>query len=284
MSLSNFIPSIWAGNLLSALDKAHVAVSVANREYEGDIKQGGDSVRINQIGDITVGSYTKNTNISTAQDLQDAQTILTIDQQKYFNFQVDDVDKAQTKPKVMSEAMRKAAYALRDTADTYLLGLYSQAGLGVGISGGVVSPVGLTSLNVEDTLLQVGETMDGANIPREGRFGIVPPWVVTKMILAGLTTKTMNDVLWENGKLGKVLGFDILMSNNVSKNSASWDITRNIFGVRGMSLNYAEQILSVEAYRMELRFADAVKGLHVYGAKWRADATCVLYADKTAEA
>ena len=284
MSLSNFIPSIWAGNLLSALDKAHVAVSVANREYEGDIKQGGDSVRINQIGDITVGSYTKNTNISTAQDLQDAQTILTIDQQKYFNFQVDDVDKAQTKPKVMSEAMRKAAYALRDTADTYLLGLYSQAGLGVGISGGVVSPVDLTSLNVEDTLLQVGETMDGANIPREGRFGIVPPWVVTKMILAGLTTKTMNDVLWENGKLGKVLGFDILMSNNVSKNSASWDITRNIFGVRGMSLNYAEQILSVEAYRMELRFADAVKGLHVYGAKWRADATCVLYADKTAEA
>ena len=281
MSLSNFIPSIWAGNLLSALDKAHVAVSVANREYEGDIKQGGDSVRINQIGDITVGSYTKNTNISTAQDLQDAQTILTIDQQKYFNFQVDDVDKAQTKPKVMSEAMRKAAYALRDTADTYLLGLYAQAGLAVGTSG---TPIDMTSSNVEDTLLQVGETMDSNNVPREGRYGIVPPWVVTKMILAGLTTKTMNDILWENGKLGKVLGFDVLMSNNVSKNSTSWDITRMLFGVRGTSLNYAEQILSVEAYRMELRFADAVKGLHVYGAKWRADATCVLYADKTAEA
>lgn len=284
MSLSNFIPSIWAGNLLSALDKAHVAVSVANREYEGDIKQAGDSVRINQIGDITVAGYTKNTDISAPQELADAQTILTIDQQNYFNFQIDDIDKAQTKPKVMSEAMRKSAYALRDTADTYLLGLYSQAGLGVGISGGVVSPVDLTSLNVEDTLLQVGETMDGANIPREGRFGIVPPWVVTKMILAGLTTKTMNDVLWENGKLGKVLGFDVLMSNNVSKNSASWDITRMLFGVRGMSLNYAEQIVSVEGYRPEKRFADAVKGLHVFGAKWRPDATLALYADKTAEA
>lgn len=281
MSLSNFIPSIWAGNLLSALDKAHVAVSIANREYEGDIKQGGDSVRINQIGDISVGSYTKNTNISTAQDLQDAQTILTIDQQKYFNFQVDDIDKAQTKPKVMSEAMRKAAYALRDTADSYLLGLYAQAGLAV---GSAASCIDMTSLNVEDSLLQVGETMDSNNVPREGRFGIVPPWVVTKMILAGLTTKTMNDILWENGKLGKVLGFDILMSNNVSKNSTSWDITKLLFGVRGMSLNYAEQILSVEPYRMELRFSDAVKGLHVYGAKWRADATCVLYADKTAEA
>lgn len=280
MSLSNFIPSIWAGNLLSALDKAYVAVSVANREYEGDIKQGGDSVRINQIGDITVASYTKNTNISDPQDLQDAQTILTIDQQKYFNFQIDDVDKVQTKPKVMSEAMRKSAYALRDTADSYLLGLYAQAGLAVGTSG---APIDLTSLNVEDTLLQVGETMDGANIPREGRFAIVPPWVVTKMILAGLTTKTMNDVLWENGKLGKVLGFDTLMSNNVS-NAGSWANTKIMCGVRGMSLNYAEQILSVEAYRMEKRFSDAVKGLHVYGAKWRADATLVLYADKTAEA
>jgi len=280
MSLSNFIPSVWAGNLLSALDKAHVAVSVANREYEGDIKQGGDNVRINQIGDITVGSYTKNTNISAAQDLHDAQTILTIDQQKYFNFQVDDIDKAQTKPKVMTEAMRKAAYALRDTADSYLLGLYAQAGLAVGTTG---TPIDLTSLNVEDTLLQVGETMDGSNVPREGRFAIVPPWVVTKMILAGLTTKTLNDVLWENGKLGKVLGFETLMSNNVS-NAGSWANTKCMFGVRGMSLNYAEQILSVEAYRMELRFADAVKGLHVYGAKWRADATLLLYADKTAEA
>lgn len=284
MSLSNFIPSIWAGNLLSALDKAHVAVSVANREYEGDIKQGGDTVRINQIGEITVGSYTKNTNISTAQDLQDAQTVLTVDQQKYFNFQVDDIDKAQTKPKVMAEAMRKSAYALKDTADAYLLGLYSQAGLGVGISGGVVTPIDVNSANVEDTLLTVAETMDLSNIPRDGRFAIIPPWFLNKLALAGLTTKTANDVLFANGFIDRVLGFDMLLSNNVSKNSASWDITRCMFGVKGQSLNYVEQIVSVEAYRPELRFADAVKGLHVYGAKWRADMTLCLYADKTAEA
>lgn len=284
MSLNNFIPSIWAGNLLSALDKAHVAVSVANREYEGDIKQGGDTVRINQIGDITVGSYTKNTDISDPQELADAQTILTIDQQKYFNFQIDDIDKAQTKPKVMTEAMRKAAYGLRDTADTYLLGLYSQAGLGVGISGGVVTPVDVTSANVEDAIAQVVEAMNLANIPSEGRFGIIPPWFYTKLWLAGLTTKTMNDVLYANGKVDKIANIDFLMSNNVSKNSAGWDITRMIFGVRNLSLNYAEQIVSVEGYRPQKRFADAVKGLHVYGAKWRADATCVLYADKTAEA
>jgi len=281
MSLNNFIPSIWAGNLLSSLDKAHVAVSVANRDYEGEIKQAGDQVRVNQIGDISIGTYTKNTNITAAQELQDAQTILTIDQQKYFNFQIDDIDKAQTKPKIMTEAMRKAAYGLRDVADSYILGLYTQAGLSVGTSS---SPIDLTSLNVEDTLLLIAETMNDSNIPQEGRFGIIPPWVLTKIILAGLTTKTMNDVLFENGKIGKVLGFNLLLSNNVAKNSSSWDITKMMFGVDKMSLNYAEQIVSVEGYRPELRFADAVKGLHVYGGKWRTDASLVLYADKTAEA
>ena len=30
---------------------------------------------------------------------------------------------------------------------------------------------------------------------------------------------------------------------------------------------YAEQIIKTEGYRMESRFADGVKGLHVYGAK-----------------
>lgn len=283
MSLSNFIPSIWAGNLLSALDKAHVAVSVANRDYEGEITKGGDSVRINQIGDITIGSYTKNTDISDPEELQDAQTILTIDQQKYFNFQIDDIDKAQTKPKVMSEAMRKAAYGLKDTADTYLLGLYAQAGLAVGTSG---SPIDINSANIEAALAAVSRAMDDANFPAEGRFGIVPGWFLEDLKLAGLTTKTSNDDLWKEGAVARVLGFNLLHSNNVSANTKTslWDQTRIMFGLKGLSLNYAEQIVSVEGYRPQKRFADAVKGLHVYGAKWRTDATLVLYADETAEA
>ena len=43
------------------------------------------------------------------------------------------------------------------------------------------------------------------------------------------------------------------------------------------TISYAEQIVEVQAYRPELRFADAVKGLHVYGAKVvRPDALAVL--------
>ena len=89
---------------------------------------------------------------------------------------------------------------------------------------------------------------------------------------------------WENGRVGRAFGFQFLVSNNVSKNSTSWDQTRAIFGVEGESFALAEQIVKTEAYRPESSFDDAVKGLHVYGGKvLRPDMTLTFYCDKTAE-
>lgn len=282
MSLSNFIPTVWAANILKAYEKAHVVAGLANREYEGDIRGAGDRVQINSIGAITVSSYSKNTDLDSPQSLSDAGTWLNIDQQNSFNFQIDDIDKAQTKPKTMQEAARKAGYALRDTYETYIMGKYAQAGLSVG-SYTNAAPADVTSVNVEDVIAELGETFDSNNFPTDGRFAIIPPWFHTKMWLAGITTKTANDVMYANGKVGMVNNIDFIMSNNVSKNSSSWDKSRIMCGIKGESLWLAEQIVSVEAYRMEKRFADALKGLHVFGSKWRADATICLYADKTAE-
>jgi hypothetical protein len=126
--------------------------------------------------------------------------------------------------------------------------------------------------------------MSENNIPRVGRFGIIPEWLHTKLILAGLATKTQNDALYENGVVAKVHGFDLILSNNVSKNSSSWDKTRVLFGLKGESFTFAGVINSVEPYRPEKRFEDAVKGLYIFGGKVaRPDKTLVLYADKTAE-
>ena len=74
-----------------------------------------------------------------------------------------------------------------------------------------------------------------------------------------------------------------IWNSNVS-NAGSWANTKIIAGVKNESIALAEQIVSVEAYRPESSFSDAVKGLHVYGGKIiRPDMTCVLYADYTAE-
>jgi len=199
-----------------------------------------------------------------------------------FAFKIDDVDAAQSKPKVMQEAMSSAAYELKDTQDAYIAGLYAQAGLSQNSNA---SPADITSLNVEEEFLAAAETMDNAGVPRSNRFAVIPPWIQSKLWLAGVSIITDNAALYSNGVVGRGIGFDFSVSPNVSKNSASWDKSRIICGVRNFSIALAEQVVKTEAYRPEASFSDAVKGLHVYGAKIiRPDATLTLYADKTAEA
>ena len=97
MSVKNFIPQIWSARLLAHLDKVHVYASLVNRDYEGEIKQYGDTVKINQIGDITIKKYT-GAAIDDPEELTGEQNTLTIDQANYFNFAIKDVDNAQTNP------------------------------------------------------------------------------------------------------------------------------------------------------------------------------------------
>src|SRR5689334_12725539 len=122
MSLVNFIPTVWSGTMLRYLDKAHVFAQpgVVNRDYEGEIAAFGDSVKINQLGPITISDYTKNTDLSTPEALNGNQTVLVIDKAKSFNFQVDDIDRAQQTPKVMQTAMERSAYGIADVVDAAL--------------------------------------------------------------------------------------------------------------------------------------------------------------------
>lgn len=283
MSVENFIPTIWTAKILRAMKNAQVMAFLANRDYEGDISEKGDTVHIPQLGEINVSTYTKNSTTLTYQELTDAASILSIDQAKYVAWLLDDVDKAQTLMGLMDEATNRGAYKLADTADSYLLGLYGDAGLSQNTNS---SPVNMTSLNVEEEFLSVAEQMDEANAQREGRFAVIPPWVMTKLVLAGVSTKTDNDTVYANGFIKRMLGFDFYMSNNVSVGTASTGAqTRIMCGVAKQSYTFAEQITKMEALRSDTTFGDKMRGLHLYGGKIvRPDITCVLYADKTAEA
>lgn len=199
MSVDNFIPQLWAANYFQTLQKIHVFANVANRNYEGDIKAFGDSVRIPMVGQLSVSTYTKNSTSITVSDLTDAASVLLIDQAIYTAFGVDSVDKAQAKGDLMSAGMDEAAYALNDDVDAYLAGLYADAGMAQNTNA---SPVDMTSLNVEEEFLAAAETMDENNVQREGRFAIIPPWVHTKFNLAAITTLTNNVDEWKNGEIG----------------------------------------------------------------------------------
>lgn len=273
MAVTTFIPELWNARLLYALEKAHVATNLVNRNYDGKISNHGDTVHINTIGAITVKSYTKNTDIDAPETLTTTDQTLVIDQAKYFNFQVDDVDKVQAAGELVDTAMGRAAYALADVSDAYLLGVIAAGAAAGNTIGSAAAPVALTASNVYENIVKLKTKLDKANVPNTGRTIVVPPDVHSLLLLDdrfAKSTATAGQEALINGLVGRIAGFDVYMSNNVKTGTGTdtgktpyFEITAQITD----ATTYAEQIIKTEAYRMESRFADAVKGLHVYGAK-----------------
>lgn len=268
MAVKNFIPTIWSARLLANLDKTFVYPSCVNRDYEGEIKQFGDTVKINQLGNVTVKDYTGT--IDDAEELNSSQILLTIDQKKYFNFKVDDVDKAQANVTLVDKGMGRAGVAIADVIDQYIATFVTQANIKV---GNTTTPIAITKENAYDTLVDLGVALNKKNVTKQGRFVVVPPEFV------GLLSKdsrfTKNDSVLANGVVGAVAGFEIRESNNVPVATGKYSIMAGT----DLAISYAGQVTEVEAYRPEKSFSDAVKGLYVYGAKVvQPDALCCLTA------
>lgn len=273
MAVTTFIPELWSARLLYALDKAHVATNLVNREYQGIIANQGDTVHINSIGAITVKDYTKNADIADPDALTTTEQTLVIDQCKYFNFQVDDVDNVQAAGDLVDTAMSRAAYSLADVADAYLLKTIAAGAASGNTVGAASGPIALTAENVYENIVKLRTKLDKANVPNPGRTIVVPPEVYALLLMDDRFAKSdaaAGQSALLNGEVGRVAGFTVYMSNNVRTGTGTdtgktpyFEITAQV----STATTYAEQIIKTEAYRLEKRFADAVKGLHVYGAK-----------------
>lgn len=267
MSLDNFIPQIWSARLLENLNKSHVFVGLCNKDYEGEIKGYGDQVKINSIGRVTIGDYKKNTDINDPEVLTDEQRILLINQGKYFNFQIDDVDKAQQNPKVMNAAMKEASYALADVSDQYVASFYTEAAEANCIGSDEAPTTFAAATDAYNALVRMSVKLDEANVTKGGRWIVVPAWYHALLLLDNRFVQagtSVADGVLRNGEVGRAAGFNIFVSNNVAVTGES---NFKIMAGYEQTMSFAEQIVEVEAYRPEKRFSDAVKGLHVYGAK-----------------
>lgn len=273
MAVTTFIPELWSARLLYALDKAHVATNLVNREYQGIIANQGDTVHINSIGAITVKDYTKNTDIADPDALTTTEQTLVIDQCKYFNFQVDDVDNVQAAGDLVDTAMGRAAYSLADVADAYLLKTIAAGAASGNTVGAASGPIALTAANVYENIVKLRTKLDKANVPNPGRTIVVPPEVYALLLMDDRFAKSdaaAGQSALLNGEVGRVAGFTVYMSNNVHTGTGTDTGKTQYFEITAQvstATTYAEQIIKTEAYRIEKRFADGVKGLHVYGAK-----------------
>lgn len=271
MAYSNFKPEIWSARQAYHLDKLLVYGQpiVANRDHEGEISAAGDRVKINQIGNVTTGDY-DGSDIGDPEELSTAGTYMDIDQQKFFNFAVDDVDAAQSNAPILDMAMMRAAYSMADTIDQNIAANLSSNVATSNTIGSVASPktdLG-TAGNAYEYLVDLGVLLDESNVPSFGRYVVIPPWfsgVLKKdsTYMVG-TGSTFGDQIVVNGQIGTLAGFTLLVSNNVPNTSGTK--YKIIAGV-SQAFSFASQLIETEAYRPHGKFKDAIKGLQVFGRK-----------------
>lgn len=270
-----FKPELWSKELNRKMMDSGVMVDLVNRKWEGEIKNAGDTVNIQTVGDITVNNYVATTNL-TYQDLDGDTQQLKIDQKKYWGFRVDDIDKVQANIEFMGKYTDQAKKQLVNTKDAFLLGKSADVP-----TGNQIGEVTLTPATAYSKLIDMFVLLSEANaIDNNGKDGTGKnPWLVVDPKTLGILRQApeaihatqAGDTTIRKGTLLQLAGFDIKQSTvlkSVTTGSGeSAKTTTTILAGTTEAITFAEQITKVESLRDQNSFKDIVRGLYVYGAK-----------------
>lgn len=257
MATNNFIPELWSAALLENFHRDTVVTELANRDYEGELKS-GSKITIPGIVEITAHDYKAAGRTTTPDEVQDTAQELAIDQEKAFDFFVDDVDRAQSKYS-FDAYTDSAARALVEDAETFLTALLSTQGTPV---AGAAPTDWKSSW---DAVKAVNSALNVAKVPKANRYLVINSEFESTLLdsdskLVSVNTSGDNAGLRE-ATIGRVLGFNVVTSLWLP-NDAPMAI-----GFNPSALAFVSQISSTESLRSDNKFADRVRGLHVYGAK-----------------
>ena len=290
LQTTGFIPEIWSGKLVEKFYASTVLAAISNTDYEGEIKNKGDRVKIRTKPTITIRNYSADGLLGL--DRPTGGTVeLYIGNGKYFSLILDDVMEIQSDLNVLSIWSDDAAQQLKITVDQDVLGGIvnnmaaanqgTAAGvitgnLNLGVQGSALSVVsknpGVGDIELLDVLMRMGQVLDEQNIPEVGRWVVMPAWAgrlikQSELRQAYLSGDSVS--MLRNGRLGMVDRFTIYISNLLPNNSTQpanfnageWPI----FAGHAHGLTFASQISKVETLRSELTFGQILRGLQVYG-------------------
>lgn len=276
MAIQHTIPEIWSARLLMAFDKENTYMRAVT-DRSGELAMGGDRLHMGEITTtVTIGDYTKDTDMDPPQGADDVDEVLMLDQQKYFNIQVDDLDRVQARPDLLDEFARKAAVSVADTVNEFLYTTHLTATTGeaklrktIAAKTAEFGNLAYAGMLVE-ALIDSMTIMDRANIPRGNRYAIGTPEIraalVRYLVDKGASFNgDMTDTAFMDGMISRAFGFDFAADNQAPV-PANGQNAQYIAMGHPEAMVWASQINRVEPYRPERRFADAIKGLYVYGA------------------
>lgn len=273
----NFIPEIWSGKLIENFYDATVLAAISNTDYEGEIRQYGDTVNIRTTPEITIRTYTKGQTLQV-ENPDKPKLQLLIDKGEYFSCIEDDVDKVQSDIALMDTWSKDASERMKIKIDQRVLTdlLPDVASTNKGSAAGRITgnidlgttgaPIAITKSNVLDYIVDLGTVLDEANAPEAGRFLVIPAkmaGMIKKSDLkdASITGDSMSVI--RNGRLGMIDRFTIYMSHNLYVSSGKFSL---IAGHK-MGFTFASQMTNMETIRSESTFGNIVRGLQVYGYK-----------------
>ena len=273
----NFIPEIWSGKLIQNFYDATVLSAISNTDYEGEIRQYGDTVNIRTTPEITISTYVKGQTLAV-QSPEKAKLQLMIDKGEYFACIEDDVDKVQADIAMMDTWSKDASERMKIKIDTRVLtdllpdiAAANKGGTAGRITGNIdlgttASPVAITKSNVLEYIIDMGVVLDEANAPESDRFLIIPAKMagfIKKSDLKDASITGDSSSVLRNGRLGMIDRFTIYTSHNLYVTSGKFSL---IAGHK-MGFTFASQMTNMETIRSESTFGNIIRGLQVYGYK-----------------
>lgn len=290
LGATGFIPEIWSGKLVEKFYASTVLAAISNTDYEGEIKNQGDTVKIRTKPTITIKDYKADGTLDLERP-QGNEVDLQINKGKYFNTILDDVMDVQSDLNLLSMWSDDAGEQMKIVIDTAVLldVLHQGSALNRGLTAGKISgninlgvsgtpitvvPTGPTGgqVSILDTILRLGLALDEQNIPETGRWVVMPAWAAMMVKQSDLRQAYFSGdsvSMLRNGRLGMIDRFTLYISNlmpaGVAGGLASGENV--IYAGHAHGLTFASQVSKVETLRSEMTFGTVLRGLQVYGYK-----------------
>ena len=261
MSVDNFKPEIWSQEILFSLKQNLLASNLVNRNYEGEISNQGDTVRITTPNAIATSAYDGDD--FNFDEVESTQQSLVIDEARKFHFQVRDIDEVQANVSLMQSFAQESSFSLANDMDKFIFEAYAEAD-----ASNVIDTGGFDETNAWDQLTLAAQNLSENNVPEQGRWAVVDPagYRALARDTAFQRASDLGDQVSREGFMGRAAGFNVWMSNNLITVAGDPDVKHYMYG-HNIAITLAEQLLSIKAGEREKNFADYLKGLHVYGKK-----------------
>ena len=298
-----FIPTLWSGKLLAKFYQNTMLSEITNTDYEGELKNQGDTVRIRTAPSISIQDYTAGMNLSYEvpepifQDMQ-------INKGKYFGVQVNDVLAYQSDMDLMNMFTEDAAKQLKIAIENEVFFnsfvTEGPAAANEGATAGALSAaynLGTDAAPVDGTstpaallnaILAMSSALDEQNVPEDGRFLVLSPYerqILMQSNIAQAYFTGDNASIIRTGKIGMLDRFSVYVSNLLPKGAADKALVaglsdpatgasatgasarRTMVAGTKHAVSFAMTINKTEPLRNQTDFGDIVRGLAVYGRK-----------------